>query len=236
MLPYQIRNYSKIRITSTYGHRILYGKPDWHPALDMVSDTGKNVVSLCDGVVRSSTILSRETDKTGTWTYGNYIIITAADYTQFLYAHLKQRFVNVGERVRAGQLIGVEGTTGNSSGSHLHLEIRKDGEKINPAEYLGLANKIMTVSAKACDFSPWVSKRCNFEAQTRDYLNKYTYAAELWHRLWINMLPTISTVSYSNAKSYVANTCSLESQTVKYLDEYQYADELWRRLAGRLVA
>jgi hypothetical protein len=235
MLPYKIREASKVRITSAYGNRILNGKPDWHPALDMVCDAGKNVVSVCDGVVRSSTILSRETDTTGTWTYGNYIIITADDGVQFLYAHLKQRNVARGERVRAGQIIGVEGTTGNSTGSHLHFEVRIGGTKVNTADYLGLANRVMTITPKVCDFSARVCKRCEFETQTRDYINKYTFSTELWHRLWINMPPTVTTVSYTDAKSYVANVCSLEAQTIAYFDAYKYADDLWRRLAGRLV-
>lgn len=235
MLPYQIRDASKVRITSAFGSRTINGKTENHGGIDLVGEGGKNIVSVSDGVVRSSAMLSRETDKTGTWTYGNYIIITDADGVQYLYAHLRMRLMQKGERVRAGELIGVEGSTGNSSGSHLHFEVRKDGAKINPAEYLGLTNKIMTIGAKSCNYSAYVRRVCGLEAQTIDHINKYQYAADLWYKLWANMPPSAPAAQFADAKEHVIKACGLEGRTAAYIGDYRFAADLWRKLAGRIV-
>jgi len=68
--------------------------------------------------------------------YGNHIIIDHGNGFQTLYAHLSRILVNVGDDVEQGQRIAIMGTTGYSSGVHLHFEIRQDGKAVNPLAYL----------------------------------------------------------------------------------------------------
>ena len=68
--------------------------------------------------------------------YGNAIIVTHDDTYKTLYAHLSRRHVAVGQRVRRGQVLGRTGDTGYSFGPHLHFEISKNGENVNPIKFL----------------------------------------------------------------------------------------------------
>ncbi|HVM27093.1 MAG TPA: M23 family metallopeptidase, partial [Mycobacteriales bacterium] len=68
--------------------------------------------------------------------YGKAVRIRHKDGTQTLYAHLSSISVGSGERVSAGQRIGREGSTGNSTGPHLHFEVRVGGNPVNPLRWL----------------------------------------------------------------------------------------------------
>lgn len=114
----------KYTLTSDFGYRILGGKPNNHKGMDFVGLENKEIISPVDGIVKSSTII---TDKSNlTWQWGNYIRIDSND-KKYFFCHLSKRLVNVGQTIKRGQVIGVEGDTGYSYGSHLHFEIR-DGE------------------------------------------------------------------------------------------------------------
>ncbi len=73
----------------------------------------------------------------GGWGYGNYIVVDHGDGFATLYAHLKNTRVSVGQNVGAGELIGNCGSTGTSTGSHLHFEVIKNGSTTNPLSYVG---------------------------------------------------------------------------------------------------
>lgn len=140
--------YSKgdIRITSTYGMRTLNGVTKPHNGLDMVGMQSKNVVSVSDGTVAQSRIV---TDRNNlTWQWGNYVAVINTDGKTCYYCHLSQRKVKVGQKVKAGQVIGIEGSTGYSTGSHLHFEVRVGSQPINPADYLGIRNAVGTIQHK----------------------------------------------------------------------------------------
>ena len=68
--------------------------------------------------------------------YGNLIIIEHSNGYQTYYAHCSRLYANVGEQVSKGDRIAGVGTTGDSTGNHLHFEIRKNGTPVNPANYL----------------------------------------------------------------------------------------------------
>ena len=65
----------------------------------------------------------------------NYVVISHGDGTSSLYAHMSKRGVSAGQVVNQGDTIGYVGSTGNSTGNHLHLEIRVNGTRVNPEKY-----------------------------------------------------------------------------------------------------
>ena len=103
--------------------------PRGHAGLDFNGDTGDPVYAATDGRVEYA-----EYNYSG---YGNLVMIMRSDGTQTRYAHLHRIKVKKGQRVSAGQLIGRIGSTGDSSGSHLHFEVRV-GKALTPTNPAGL--------------------------------------------------------------------------------------------------
>ena len=98
--------------------------------------SGKPILAVKDGTVVTSTALK---NPNGTYrSYGEYIVISHGDGTMTLYAHGApgSRLVSPGQKVKQGQQIMSVGTTGNSSGYHLHFEVRVNGRPVNPTPYL----------------------------------------------------------------------------------------------------
>ena len=132
-----------VRLVSPYGRRTdpitgVAGVP--HNGIDLVGDGDKRIRAVTGGYVLQSRIVYDESNPTSEW--GNYISIKGDDGYVYYYCHLSARWVEPGEYVEAGQNIGAEGSTGRSTGSHLHVEVRKDvvGDTVNPAEVLGIPN------------------------------------------------------------------------------------------------
>ena len=138
-LPYR----GNFKVTSPYGYRTLGGKREFHRGLDLVGIDSKEVRCISGGVVVSSTIVTDKTNRT--WEWGNYVHVKSDDGYSFFYCHLKTRSVKVGERVEVGDLIGIEGSTGYSLGSHCHVEMRKGAQSMNVAEYMEIDNKAHSI-------------------------------------------------------------------------------------------
>lgn len=96
----------------------------WHYGVDLELDTGDSVWAVFDGIVRIVKF-----DYGG---YGNYIVVRHFNGLETVYGHLSKQLVEVGELVRAGDLIGWGGSTGRSTGPHLHFEIRFQGYAFDP--------------------------------------------------------------------------------------------------------
>lgn len=118
-------------------NRRYYPSYPGHTGVDVnINVTGKSIVAVKDGTVVTSTALR---NSNGTYrSYGEYIVIDHHDGTMTLYAHMypNSRRVFEGENVVQGQVIGTVGTTGNSTGNHLHFEVRINGRCVNPLPYL----------------------------------------------------------------------------------------------------
>lgn len=178
ILPYQK---GKVTFISKFGDRILNGKHDYHKGIDL-SGTDKTLVAPCDGIVRSSTII---TDKNNlTWEWGNYIRIDRADDLQVFMCHMAERRVTVGQTVKAGDIVGIEGNTGYNFGSHCQFEVRKNGVSVDPTPYLGIPNSWGVHDVSKIDYAALVCQKCGLESQTKAYLNNYKYASDLWRKLW----------------------------------------------------
>lgn len=136
-----------MKITSTFGYRIhpIDKVRRMHNGLDIVSSSGKQftVHAVKAGRVVRSRLVKREEDTGNTWQWGNYVAVAGDDGKTIYYCHLANRKVKVGDVVKAGDVIGLEGNTGYSTGIHLHFEVRNaQGIPINAATYLGIPNKV----------------------------------------------------------------------------------------------
>lgn len=124
---------TKANITTGYGRYSWGGK---HTGVDWAIAGGTPIVAVKSGTVVISRALK---NSNGTYrSYGEYIVIDHHDGTMTLYAHGKpnSRLVNVNDKVSQGQKIMSVGTTGNSTGNHLHFEVRIGGKAVNPTNYL----------------------------------------------------------------------------------------------------
>ena len=134
------------KITSPYGiERTINGVKSVHKGIDLISNSGdKEVKSIGDGIVRGNF-----NDPNG---FGNYVSIEHPDGKRVLYAHLESFKKKAGDKVQAGDVIGIEGSTGKSTGVHLHLEVREtpylQDNRLNIADYLGIENKVGLVKEK----------------------------------------------------------------------------------------
>lgn len=113
-------------VTSPYGYR--WGGTDFHPGIDIADDLGTPIVATADGVV----------DYAGwnAYGYGNMVDIVHESGIMTRYAHAMQVVVVPGQQVRAGQLIAYMGSTGFSTGPHVHYEVRIGNQAVNPSSYL----------------------------------------------------------------------------------------------------
>ena len=119
-------------LSSLFAGRIhpITGKPQHHTGIDIPAPSGTDILAAKSGVVTTSTYNN---------SYGNYVVVSHSDGTSTLYAHMSRRGVSKGEVVSQGQYIGDVGTTGSSTGNHLHLEVRVNGSRVDPTQYFSVA-------------------------------------------------------------------------------------------------
>jgi hypothetical protein len=111
-------------INSKYGWR----RSRWHKGIDIDLEIGDPVYAAFDGVVRI-----QRYNRGG---FGNYVMIRHYNGVETLYGHLSKSLVKVNQSVRAGDIIGYGGSTGRSSGPHLHFEVRLMGQAFDPARII----------------------------------------------------------------------------------------------------
>lgn len=115
---------------------VTQGYGDQHAALDIAADTGTPVIATDDGTVTVTQTWNGIVTQGDNNSYGNMIQVSHSDGTVTLYAHLSEINVQQGDTVVRGQQIGRVGNTGNSSGPHLHFEVRSNGSKVDPTTYI----------------------------------------------------------------------------------------------------
>lgn len=122
-----IKPLNSYKVTSRYGTRpsskIVSAN---HTGIDLGANIGEDVLSSTSGIVD---VVSNKGD------YGNHIVISNGEY-EILYAHCSDMFVNEGQQVEQGNVIAKVGSTGKSTGSHLHFEIKINGASVNPESYI----------------------------------------------------------------------------------------------------
>ncbi len=129
LVPYRKPVVGEVEFTSGFGVRIdpFLGKPAMHPGLDFRAQTGDPVRATANGRVVNAG-----------WAggYGRMVEIDHGNGLSTRYGHLSEIDVKVGEYVKIGQVLGLVGSTGRSTGPHLHYETRIDGEAVDPQKFL----------------------------------------------------------------------------------------------------
>lgn len=136
----------KAIMTSDFGTRWSR----FHYGIDLDLEIGDSIFAVFDGVVRIS-----KYDRSG---YGNYVMLRHYNSLETLYGHMTRQAVAPGQYVKAGDLIGFGGSTGRSTGSHLHFEVRFEGNAINPEHFFDFDKNLLKDS------------RCNITSKQFDYL------------------------------------------------------------------
>jgi murein DD-endopeptidase MepM/ murein hydrolase activator NlpD len=123
---------SNLQFTSLYGVRSdpFRGTAAMHAGVDIPGPVGTPIYATADGVVGRAGWVGG---------YGNLVELEHGKGLQTRYGHLSKLLVAPGSRVTRGQLIGLMGSTGRSTGSHLHYEVRMDGQAVNPVPYMETA-------------------------------------------------------------------------------------------------
>lgn len=120
---------SYVRISSPYGYRLhpIYKTQKFHSGVDLAAPGGSNILAATDGTV-----------KMAGWNggYGNCVVIDHGGGTSTLYGHASKLLVSAGQHVTKGQVIAKVGTTGNSTGNHLHFEVLINGKTTDPMPYI----------------------------------------------------------------------------------------------------
>ena len=124
-----VSNKNLRRIASGFGYRIdpIYRTRKMHKGLDFSAPTGTKIYATGDGVIKKV--------KRARWGYGTHVVIDHGYGYTTLYGHMSRASVRPGQRVKRGQQIGLVGSTGKSTGPHLHYEVAKNGVQVNPIGY-----------------------------------------------------------------------------------------------------
>lgn len=132
-----------VSLSSNFGSRSdpFNGKRRLHQGIDIPGPIGTPIYATADGVVRRAQWVNG---------YGNLVEISHGNGLETRYGHLSKLIAQPNERVRRGQLIGLMGSTGRSTGSHLHYEVRIAGNAVNPIPYIDGTNyELALAEAKA---------------------------------------------------------------------------------------
>lgn len=132
-----------VAFTSGYGVRSdpFRGRAAMHAGIDLAGPIGTPIYATADAVVGRS-----EYNNGG---YGNLVELEHGHGIQTRYGHLSKSLVTAGQRVKRGDVIGLMGSTGRSTGSHLHYEVRIDGKAVNPVPFLQSTSYLQSVQQRA---------------------------------------------------------------------------------------
>jgi len=138
---------ANLKFTSNFGIRSdpFRGTAAFHPGVDIPCGTGTAVYATADGTVDRA-------ERAGG--YGNLVELDHGRGIQTRYGHLSKILVTAGQKVKRGQLIAMSGSTGRSTGPHLHYEVRIDGRAVNPMPFLQTADYLQAIKSPQLNAVP----------------------------------------------------------------------------------
>lgn len=124
-----INNKNLKHMPSGFGWRThpIYKTSEFHPGMDFAAPTGTPIYSTGDGVIERADNLAQG--------YGNHVVVNHGYGYQTLYGHMSKIAVKAGQKIKRGELLGYVGSTGLSTAPHVHYEVIKNNEKVNPINY-----------------------------------------------------------------------------------------------------
>ncbi len=137
---------AKFTFSSAFGVRSdpFAGSAAMHAGIDLASPSGTPIYATADGMVDRAEWFGG---------YGNMVEIEHGKGISTRYGHMSRIAAHPGQRIKRGDLIGYVGSTGRSTGNHLHYEVRIDGRAVNPVPFLQSANYIMAVNEQTSDIA-----------------------------------------------------------------------------------
>lgn len=126
-------------ITSPFGERIdpITGKISFHTSTDIAAPAGTPILASADGIV----MIANSTNPRHS--YGYYVKLQHENGFETLYAHCSALCVRIGQEVRQGKVIGFVGSTSDSTGNHLHFEVREDGVRVDAMDYFAVVSSFV---------------------------------------------------------------------------------------------
>ncbi|MDE6299624.1 MAG: peptidoglycan DD-metalloendopeptidase family protein [Muribaculaceae bacterium] len=185
-------------ITSNYGYRARFGR--MHKGVDLAIKSNDTIYAAFDGKVRLTNYEAKG--------YGNYVIIRHPNGLETVYGHLNKHLVKPDQVVKAGQPIGLGGSTGRSTGPHLHFETRYMGYAINPSAIFDFANHTTHTDTYTFDKRTYTQARNFAPANTlakAEKENPYRAADSQKDSYTVRKGDTLSSI----AKSYGLSATSL---------------------------
>jgi Peptidase family M23/LysM domain len=177
------------RPTSTFGMRWHR----WHYGIDIDLEIGDPIMACFDGVVRIS--------RYNPGGYGNYVMIRHYNGLETLYGHMSEAKVEVGQFVKAGEVIGLGGNTGKSTGPHLHFEVRYAGNAFDPSyvydfAHMKLRDKNFTLTPFHYSYAKEARKVYYHKVRPGDSLGKIArkYGVSTTRLCKLNRISTRSTL------------------------------------------
>ncbi len=133
-------------ITSLFGKRThpVTGRANNHTGIDVAAAGGTDILAAKSGVVITSAYNN---------SYGNYVVVSHGNGQSTLYAHMRKRLVSEGASVKQGQVLGLVGTTGSSTGNHLHFEVRVNGVRQDPLDYFKGSTFTLRANGKSVSYT-----------------------------------------------------------------------------------
>lgn len=133
-----LRPIAKMSLSSSYGMRVhpITGRVARHNGIDIPAPRGTPIYATADGIVGRAQVLGG---------YGNYVEIEHGNAIQTRYGHMTRFVVRSGQPVKQGDVIGYVGSTGRSTGNHLHYEVRIEGAPVNPMPFVQADQMAMAV-------------------------------------------------------------------------------------------
>ncbi|MDE6811875.1 MAG: peptidoglycan DD-metalloendopeptidase family protein [Muribaculaceae bacterium] len=199
------------RITSNYGYRARFGR--MHKGVDIGLKMNDTIRAAFDGKVRLTNYEAKG--------YGNYVIIRHPNGLETVYGHLNRHLVKPDQVVKAGDPIGLGGSTGRSTGPHLHFETRYMGYAINPAAIFDFANH--TTHTDTYTFSKQTYQKPRNFAPARDQLAKN----ESGTNPYVSAdMKTTYTVKKGDTLAAIARSYGLSATTLRKLNNMSPEDKI----------
>lgn len=198
------------RITSNYGYRAKFGR--MHKGVDLAIKSNDTIYAAFDGKVRLTNYEAKG--------YGNYIILRHPNGLETVYGHLNKHLVKPDQVVKAGQPIGLGGSTGRSSGPHLHFETRYMGYAINPSAIFDFQNQ--TTHTDTYTFSK------STYTQPRNFAPKTTMAKAEKENTYKSgsSVQTSYTVKQGDTLSSIARSYGMSATTLRKLNGLEATDKI----------